>query len=233
MNPNISLNHVRRKAVVCDVAIEHRPRRDVGQAVFERQRNRNSRAAIRVVRCIEQVDLLLRIVDLDNAAFEQRATQNAVEWPARLQRLTSGPLPEILGYDAELWLDGGHNPAAGEALADTLAGFEDKAPKPVFLVVGMMGQKDALGFLAPFRGLVRVLYTVPIPGAHEAPHSQENLAEIARSAGLNAIERAGVVQALETIAAIHDGPKRVLICGSLYLAGHVLALQQSVSVAKF
>ncbi len=87
-----------------------------------------------------------------------------VEWPARMQRLVSGPLPDILGDDAELWLDGGHNPAAGDMLADTLAALDEKSPKPVYLIVGMMGQKDALGFLAPFRGLVRAIYTVPIPG---------------------------------------------------------------------
>ena len=161
---------------------------------------------------------------LDERAIE--AGLRNVEWPARMQRLTSGPLPEILGPDAELWLDGGHNPAAGDMLADTLATFEEKAPKPVYLVVGMMGQKDALGFLAPFRGLVRSVYTVPIPGAYEAPHSQENLAEVARSAGLQAIDRGGIVEALRTIAAMEAGPKRVLICGSLYLAGHVLTLQE-------
>lgn len=152
-----------------------------------------------------------------------------VEWPARMQRLTSGPLPAILGPDCELWLDGGHNPAAGDMLADTLAAFEDKAPKPAYLVTGMMGQKDALGFLAPFRGLVRTIYTVPIPGAHEAPHSEGNLAEIARSAGLSAIARPGIVEALESIAALQPGEKRVLICGSLYLAGHVLALQDGTT----
>lgn len=152
-----------------------------------------------------------------------------VAWPARMQRLVKGPLPEILGASAELWLDGGHNPAAGDALADTLAGLEEKAPKATFLIVGMMGQKDALGFLAPFRGLVRTVYTVPIPGAHEAPHSEETLAEIARSAGLNAIYCAGVVDALEMIVDLPVENKRVLICGSLYLAGHVLGLQQGVT----
>ena len=144
-----------------------------------------------------------------------------------MERLRTGPLPAILGPDTELWLDGGHNPAAGDMIADTLAGFEEKAPKPVYLVVGMMGQKDALGFLAPFRGLVRGIYTVPIPGAHETPHSQETLAEVAQSAGLQAIDREGVIAALQTIAALPKGPKRVLICGSLYLAGHVLTLQES------
>ena len=164
---------------------------------------------------------------LDESAIEKGL--RSVEWPARMQRLTGGPLPNILGPDCELWLDGGHNPAAGDMLADTLASFEEKSPKPTYLVVGMMGQKDALGFLAPFRGLVRLIYTVPIPGAHEAPHSEGNLAEIARSAGLNAVARSGVLDALSAIADSAPGEKRVLICGSLYLAGHVLALQEGTT----
>ncbi len=164
-------------------------------------------------------------------AVDERAIETGlrtVEWPARMQRLTSGPLPEILGDETELWLDGGHNPAAGDMLADTLATLDERSPKPVYLVVGMMGQKDALGFLAPFRGLVRAIYTVPIPGAHEAPHSEENLAEVARGAGMQAIDRKNVIDALQTIAQLSKGPKRVLICGSLYLAGHVLSLQQDL-----
>ncbi|HMN37131.1 MAG TPA: folylpolyglutamate synthase/dihydrofolate synthase family protein [Hyphomicrobium sp.] len=166
-------------------------------------------------------------IAIDEAAIEQGLRN--VEWPGRMQRLTAGPLPDVLGAEGELWLDGGHNPAAGDMLAETLASLEDKAPKPTYLVVGMMGQKDALGFLAPFRGLVRAVYTVPIPGAHEAPHSQEGLAEIARKAGLNALDRPGVKEALATIAGLHDGEKRVLICGSLYLAGHVLAMQEGTT----
>lgn len=153
----------------------------------------------------------------------------SVVWPARMQRLVSGPLIEILGPDCELWLDGGHNPAAGDMLADTLAGFEERSPKPAYLIAGMMGQKDALGFLAPFRGLVRTVYTVPIPGAHEAPHSEGNLADIARSAGLSAIAKPGVAEALKAIGDLPKGEKRVLICGSLYLAGHVLALQEGTT----
>jgi dihydrofolate synthase/folylpolyglutamate synthase len=163
--------------------------------------------------------------------LDERAIEiglRTVEWPARMQRIASGPLLDILGEEAELWLDGGHNPAAGDVLADTLASLDEKSPKPVYLIVGMMGQKDALGFLAPFRGLVRAIYTVPIPGAHEDPHTQENLAEIARGAGMQATDRENVIDALETIATLPKGPKRVLICGSLYLAGHVLSQQQQL-----
>ena len=167
------------------------------------------------------------VLALDEAAIAKGL--RTVEWPARMQRLTSGPLPQILDAEAELWLDGGHNPAAGEMLADTLAAFEEKAPKPVYLVVGMMGQKDAAGFLAPFRGLVREIYTVPISGAHEAPHSEQNLADIANGLGLKAQATASVPDALRAIAALPKGPKRIMICGSLYLAGHVLAFQQGVT----
>ena len=163
--------------------------------------------------------------------LDERAIEiglKTVEWPARMQRLTSGPLPRLLLPDDELWLDGGHNPAAGDMLADTLAAFEEKAAKPAYLVIGMMGQKDAAGFLRPFQGLVRAIYAVPIPGAHEAPHSEHNLVEIARHLGFEAHASRGVPGALQNINALDHDPKRVLICGSLYLAGHVLAFQQGV-----
>ena len=163
--------------------------------------------------------------------LDERAIEiglKTVDWPARMQRLTTGPLSGELAADAELWLDGGHNPAAGEMLADTLAAFEEKAAKPTYLVIGMMGQKDAAGFLRPFQGLVRAIYAVPIPGAHEAPHSEHNLVEIARGLGFQAHASHGVPDALKSIRALDLLPKRVLICGSLYLAGHVLAFQQGV-----
>jgi dihydrofolate synthase / folylpolyglutamate synthase len=156
----------------------------------------------------------------------------AVEWPARMQRLARGPLPGLLGSGAELWLDGGHNPSAGEFLAQTLADFEERAPKPLFLICGMMGLKDAGGFLRPFRGLARHVVTVPIPGAHEAPFTPEALADAARAAGLTAEATDGVEAALARVESLEKGQKRVLICGSLYLAGHVLALQEGVEAQQ-
>jgi dihydrofolate synthase/folylpolyglutamate synthase len=153
-----------------------------------------------------------------------------VHWPARMQRLTSGPLVDLVGPDAELWLDGGHNPAAGIAVAETLADLDERSPRPVWLVVGMMGQKDAAGFLAAFRNLVVEIVTVPIPGAHEAPLAPERLAEIARDLGFRAEASSSVEAALRRIRSLRKGPGRVMICGSLYLAGHVLAMQQGVAV---
>lgn len=168
---------------------------------------------------------------------ELRQNEMAIErglltakWPARMQRLDSGPLPDLLGRSSELWLDGGHNPSAGTALAQTLADLEERSPKPVYLVCGMMGLKDAAGFLSPFRGLVRHVVTVPIPGAHEAPFSPEALSDVARRVELSAESAADVESALKRIEALDPSPKRVLICGSLYLAGHVLARQAGVEV---
>lgn len=169
---------------------------------------------------------MLPHLGIGERAIEQGLT--GARWPARMQRLDSGPLPSLLRPGAELWLDGGHNPAAGRALAQTLADLEERSPKPLHLIVGMMGLKDAAGFLAPFRGLARHVVTVPIPGAHEAPHAPETLAETAREVGLDAESANDIISALKRTDAVEPGPKRVMICGSLYLAGHVLGLQEGV-----
>jgi dihydrofolate synthase / folylpolyglutamate synthase len=163
---------------------------------------------------------------LDEWAIEEGLT--SARWPARMQRLDSGQLPSLLKPGSELWLDGGHNPAAGGALAQTLADLEERAPKPVHLIVGMMGLKDSGGFLSAFRGLARHVVTVPIPGAHEAPHAPEALADTARSVGLDAEWAPDVESAIKRTDQLEPGPKRILICGSLYLAGHVLGLQEGV-----
>ena len=95
-------------------------------------------------------------------------------------------------------------------------------------MVGMMGLKDSDGFLSPFRGLVRRVLTVPIPRAHETPHAPEALAETALSVGLEAECSSDIETALQRIDQMEPGAKRILVCGSLYLAGHVLALQDGV-----
>jgi dihydrofolate synthase / folylpolyglutamate synthase len=146
-------------------------------------------------------------------------------WPARMQLLGRGALTRDLRPDCEVWLDGGHNPAAGEVIARTLADLEERSPRPLALIVGMMGQKDAAGFLQPFVGLTRQVVTVPVPGVHLPPVKPEVLANVARGVGHNATVAEDVARALEIAAGTTDGPLRILICGSLYLAGHVLALQ--------
>ena len=149
----------------------------------------------------------------------------AARWPARMQRLGSGALTRDVRADCELWLDGGHNPAAGEVLARTMADLEERSPRPLVLIVGMMGQKDARGFLQPFAGLARYVITVPVPGAHLPPQLPDALAAVARDVGLDATAATDVASALKITQSVEDGPLRILICGSLYLAGHVLALQ--------
>jgi dihydrofolate synthase/folylpolyglutamate synthase len=170
--------------------------------------------------------LQLRQLGITDASVERGLLD--VRWPARMQRLDNGPLSRLLAPGSELWLDGAHNPAGAEAIAQTLAELEERAPKPVGLIVGMMGKKDAAGFLAHFRGLVRRVVTVPNPGSPEATHEPAALAKVALSVGLAADAAPDVEAALARLQRIEGHPLRILICGSLYLAGHVLALQEGV-----
>ena len=142
----------------------------------------------------------------------------AVRWPARLQRLTAGPYGEAArAVDAELWLDGGHNPHAARALAEALAERQARAPRPLALIVGMLTNKDAGGFFEAMRATGAAVFTVPFEGAAAEP---EALAAVARGHGLGAAACASVQEALER--ALRLGAGRVAICGSLYLAGEVL-----------
>lgn len=157
---------------------------------------------------------------LPRAAFETGLF--TVDWPARLQPLSSGALFARLPQ-AEIWLDGGHNPAAGLAIAEAMADLEERAPKPLVLISGMLNTKDPLGFFKPFAGLARRVYTVPVPGS-AASRDAADLAAAAAAAGLTSAPVADVAAALDAIAGEKfDSPPRVLICGSLYLAGAVLA----------
>ncbi len=150
-----------------------------------------------------------------------------VEWPARLQRLSHGPLIDAAPEGAEVWLDGGHNPHGAAAVARAMADFEERAQKPLYLICGMLKTKDAVSFLSAFRGLVRHIVTVDIPG-EEASLGAGALYDRARSAGLDAAPAEDMEDAMMQISAraraIDDEPPpRILICGSLYLAGQVLA----------
>jgi dihydrofolate synthase/folylpolyglutamate synthase len=169
--------------------------------------------------------LQLQSPGLDDRAIERGLIE--VRWPARMQRLDNGTLSRLLSPGSELWLDGGHNPAGGQAIAQTLAELEERAPKPVGLVVGMLGQKDAAGFLQQFSGLVRCAAAVPIAGS-EAALDAATLADIAASVGLDAEPAADVETAIRRLQERAGEPLRILICGSLYLAGQVLALQEGV-----
>ncbi|WP_422025913.1 bifunctional folylpolyglutamate synthase/dihydrofolate synthase [Pyruvatibacter mobilis] len=143
-----------------------------------------------------------------------------VEWPARMQRLASGALVARVG-NAELWLDGGHNPAASRVIAETVADLEDKSSRPLVLVCGMLDTKDTGGFFEAFKGLASTVLTVTIPGQPNA-RPAEDVAQIARAAGLEAVAMPDIETALDR-AAVVSPPPRIVICGSLYLAGEVLA----------
>ncbi|MDE2265296.1 MAG: bifunctional folylpolyglutamate synthase/dihydrofolate synthase [Alphaproteobacteria bacterium] len=151
----------------------------------------------------------------------------SVEWPARLQRLTRGPLVDDAPKDAEVWLDGGHNPHGAAAVARAMADFEERTAKPLYLICGMLKTKDAEGFLSAFRGLARHIVTVDIPG-EDASLGAGALYDRARAAGLDAAPAEDIEDAMMQIAARarvnpHEPSPRILICGSLYLAGVVLA----------
>ena len=150
-----------------------------------------------------------------------RAAMGWAEWPARLQRLAAGPLHALLPRDSELWLDGGHNPAAARAIADFFRGHVP-AGRPFHIVFGLLDNKDAAGVLKPFRDRAITLHSVPVPG--HAHHSPATLAAAARDAGLHAVPAADVEGALGWISRHADraNPPVVLILGSLYLAGEVL-----------
>ena len=141
-----------------------------------------------------------------------------IDWPARLQLLERGPLVDLLPPGGELWLDGGHNPAAGEVLGPVLAGWRDR---PVDLIVGMLNTKDSAGFLRPMAPYARALRAVTIPG-EENPLPDAAIAEAARSVGIDAATAPSLDAAVRAIAARRPAG-RILICGSLHLAGVVLA----------
>jgi dihydrofolate synthase / folylpolyglutamate synthase len=147
-----------------------------------------------------------------------------IEWSARLQRLRRGKLAKRLPPGWELWLDGGHNPAAGEILADAAKDWRDR---PLYLLVGMLNTKDASGFLAPLAPYARLIQAVTIPG-EENPHPAAQIVATARAVGIPALEADTIEAALCDIAG-RPGPGRVLICGSLHLAGVVLAKNGSAN----
>ncbi|MBN9066672.1 MAG: bifunctional folylpolyglutamate synthase/dihydrofolate synthase, partial [Rhizobiales bacterium] len=149
----------------------------------------------------------------------------AVEWPGRLQRLASGRLAELAPEGAELWLDGGHNPGAGTVIAEAMATQEERLARPLFLITGMINTKDQTGYFRAFEGMARHVFTVPVRMS-ESGVPPEELAVRASEAGLSAEPVASVENALKLLRDTWDAsetPPRILISGSLYLAGEVLA----------
>lgn len=162
----------------------------------------------------------LRVAGLKLPAPAFEAGMVRVDWPARMQRIPQGPLTALLPPESELWLDGGHNADGGRAIAGALADLEERVSRPLVLIVGMLSTKDSEGFLRNFSGLARRVITVPIHQDKTLPASA--LEDIARGIGFPAIARDDIESALAVAGKLEPAP-RVLITGSLYLAGEVLA----------
>ncbi len=144
------------------------------------------------------------------------------DWPARLHRLSAGRLVNLVPPGSELWLDGGHNPEGGRAVAAALADLEERVSRPLVLIVGMLATKDCGGFLSNFTGLARRLIAVPVVGVDKAMTAVA-LADVARKLDLPATSRDTLDEALDAVRKLDlDPPPRILITGSLYLAGDVL-----------
>jgi dihydrofolate synthase/folylpolyglutamate synthase len=177
-----------------------------------RHQHGNAATAIAALRAI--------LPALPTRALERGLTD--VDWPARLQRLRGGPLVALAPAHAEVWLDGAHNEAGGRVLAEAMADFEDHSPRPLALICGTLASKNTAGFLAHFKGLAQETLAVPIAGEH-AGRAAEEVAAIARGVGLSAAACDSVASALRFLAARDwPTPPRILIAGSLYLAGQVL-----------
>lgn len=154
----------------------------------------------------------------------------SVEWPGRLQRIMTGKITELAPKDAEVWIDGGHNPGAGEVIAEAMAGLEEKTPRPLFIIAGMINTKDPVGYFRAFADIAEYVFTVPIGGTDSAI-DPVLLAHAAFDAGLVAAPTSSLPEALDELSRRFDPegpPPRILIGGSLYLAGNALALNGTV-----
>lgn len=158
---------------------------------------------------------------LRDADFE--AGISRAEWPARLQNLLPGKLAQDLPIGAELWLDGGHNPDGGKVLAQAMRDFDSRTKRPLVMIVGMLATKDSSGFLSPFAGLATHVIAIPVPDQKMARPNDE-VATMAAQVGLPSEIASDVHGALAKIRAMSfPTAPRILIAGSLYLAGHILS----------
>ncbi|MET0443709.1 MAG: folylpolyglutamate synthase/dihydrofolate synthase family protein [Pseudorhodoplanes sp.] len=182
--------------------------------LFGRHQFGNAGLAIATLRALPQFKF-------DPSIYERGVA--GAEWPARMQRLTSGKLLALAPDESELWLDGGHNAEGGRVIAEALGDLEERVPRPLVVIVGMMANKDASGFLTNFAGLTRHIIAVPIPD-RAGVMPVETLVDAGRALGMRVETAENASAALQSLRRLaYEVPPRVLICGSLYLAGHVLA----------
>ncbi|HLL26280.1 MAG TPA: folylpolyglutamate synthase/dihydrofolate synthase family protein [Xanthobacteraceae bacterium] len=181
--------------------------------LFGRHQIENAGIAVAALRAIKSLQIPAE-------AYEDGMRR--VEWPARMQQLSSGRLIGRLPAGSELWLDGGHNVGGAMAIAGALTELEERTPRPLILVAGMLATKDTDGFLTCFSGLARRLFALPVIG--DNTRKPDEIVAAAVRAGIAAETATSIEDALEKIAALPlEAPPRVLITGSLYLAGEILA----------
>jgi dihydrofolate synthase / folylpolyglutamate synthase len=177
-----------------------------------RHQHQNAAAAVATLRVVEP--------RLSAAAIEIGVA--TARWPARLQRLKRGRIVAPAPEGAEIWLDGAHNEDGARVLAQAMADCEDKAPRPLVLICGTLASKDTAAFLRAFKGLAQEVLAVPVAGEHAARAPVE-IAALANAAGIPAVACENIEQALRFLAAREWAlPPRILIAGSLYLAGEAL-----------
>ncbi len=187
--------------------------------LYGRHQFDNAGLAVATLRAVPQLRLPV-------VAFESGIVE--ADWPARMQRLSQGRLIELAPPGSELWLDGGHNPDGGRVIAAAIADLEERVPRPLVLIAGMLSSKDCEGFLRNFAGLARRIIAVPIPNQKNGL-PPDIISDTARAIGIPSASRDSIEAALEAVRKLDlDPPPRILITGSLYLAGAVLAANGTV-----
>jgi dihydrofolate synthase/folylpolyglutamate synthase len=182
--------------------------------LYGRHQFENAGVAIAALRAVGELKL-------PATAFETGIA--TAEWPARMQRLSQGSLAALAPTGGELWLDGGHNADGGRAISNALADLEERVSRPLILIVGMLATKDCEGFLKNFAGLAQRIVAVPVPH-QEKGLPPDGIADVARAVGIPAQSSTDINSALAVIRGFDLAPlPRILITGSLYLAGEVLA----------
>ena len=185
--------------------------------LFGRHQIENAGTAVATLRAIPSLGIPASAIE----AGLQKA-----DWPARMQNLSGGKLAARLPAGSELWLDGGHNAAGADAVAAAIGEMEERVPRPLVLIAGMLTTKSAEDFLTRFSGIARYAYGVSPPGEASRPASE--IVDAANCAGIEAEEAQGFADALDRVKDLNlPAPPRVLITGSLYLAGEVLAANET------
>ena len=185
--------------------------------LFGRHQIENAGTAVATLRALPSLNIPVSAIE---------AGLLKADWPARMQNLSGGKLAAKLPEGSELWLDGGHNVAGADAVAAAIGEMEERVPRPLVLIAGMLATKSAEDFLARFAGIARHVFGVSPPG--EASRPAAEIVAAANKAGIEGNAAEGLLDALDRVKGLGlSSPPRVLITGSLYLAGEVLAANET------